>query len=177
MIDIETPRLTLRLVPLAGLVATVGKDMPACRRMIGTQLTEDWFEDSWVADLRLKQWKADPGYAPWSIRAICLRSSGTVIGHMNAHAVPELHTQDGESGSLVEIGYTIFAPWRRQGYAYEMVCGYAQFASTRGLRWLRLSIAPGNEASLALARKLGVRMIGSQIDEIDGPEDIYLLDL
>jgi RimJ/RimL family protein N-acetyltransferase len=58
-----------------------------------------------------------------------------------------------------------------------MVRGYSQFASARGLRWLRLSIAPGNEASLALARKLGVRMIGSQIDEIDGPEDIYLLDL
>ena len=83
----------------------------------------------------------------------------------------------GESGSLVEIGYTIFPPWRRKGYAYEMVRGYGQFASARGLRWLRLSIAPGNEASLALARKLGVRMIGSQIDEIDGPEDIYLLDL
>jgi RimJ/RimL family protein N-acetyltransferase len=177
VIDIETERLVLRLVPLAGLVATVGKDMPACRRLIGTQLTDDWFEDSWVADLRLKQWKADPQYAPWSIRAICLRSSGMVIGHMNAHASPELHTQDGETGSLVEIGYTIFTPWRRQGYAHEMVRGFGKFASNSGLRWLRLSISPGNEASLALARKLCARMIGSQIDEIDGPEDIYLLDL
>jgi RimJ/RimL family protein N-acetyltransferase len=177
VIDIETGRLTLRLVPLAGLVATAGKDLPACRRLIGTQLTDEWFEDSWVAGLRLKQWKADPGYAPWSIRAICLRSSGTVIGHMNAHASPELYKQDGDSGSLVEIGYTIFAPWRRQGYAHEMVRGYGQFASNRGLRWLRLSISPGNLASLALARKLGARMIDSQIDEIDGPEDIYLIDL
>ena len=39
-----------------------------------------------------------------------------------------------------------------------------------------LSIAPDNQASLGLARKLGARRIGEHVDEIDGPEDIFLFD-
>ncbi len=176
MIDIETPRLLLRLVPLAGLAATAAKDADACRRLIGRSLPDDWFEDAWVSDLRLKQWKQDPDYAPWSIRAIVLRETGEIVGNINCHDKPEVLEHDGRSGSVVEMGYAIFLPHRRKGYAREAVQGLSDFARRYGVTWIRLSISPENEASLALARSLGAVKIGTQIDEIDGPEDIFLFE-
>lgn len=177
MIDIETARILLRLVPLAGLAATAAGDRDACRRLIGRKLPEEWFEDSWVYDMRLKQWKEDADYAPWSIRAIALKDTGAIIGSINCHDKPEDFEHDGRSGSVVEMGYTIFPAYRRKGHAYEAIIGLTAFAARCGVSWIRLSISPENTASLALARKLGAVRIGSQIDEIDGPEDIYLFEV
>jgi len=173
VIDIETERLILRLVPLAGLAATAAKDADAARRIIGN-VPDDWFADHWVAEMRLKQWKEDPRYAPWSIRAIALRHTGQIVGYMNCHHQPMPFVHNGQTSLAVEMGYDIFAPFRRRGFAYEAVRGFGNWAATQGVEHLVLSIAPGNEPSLALARKLGAFQIGSQIDEIDGPEDIYL---
>ena len=78
---------------------------------------------------------------------------------------------------MIEAGYTVFKPWRRRGIAAEATLGLANFAREFGVRWIRLSISPENVPSLGLARKMGAYKIGSQIDDIDGPEDIYLLDI
>lgn len=176
MNEIETDRLILRLVPLAGLAATVAEDRPACRRLIAADLPEEWFAEAWVAALRLDQWREDPRYAPWSIRAMILKETGQAVGNINFHGRPEPFSHQGETGTAVEMGYTVFAPWRRRGLAAEAVTALSGFAHGQGARWVRLSISPGNAASLALARRLGARRIGSQVDEIDGPEDVYLLD-
>lgn len=174
MIDIETERLVLRLVPLEGLAATAAKDKEATRQILGP-VPDDWFAEAWVSELRYNQLLADPAYGPWSIRAIMLKSSREIAGNMNCHAQPMLFEYNGERGPAIEIGYTIFEPWRRQGIAHEAVQGLLAWAAPQGVRWVVLSIAPGNGPSLALARKLGARQIGSQIDELDGPEDIYLI--
>lgn len=176
MNDIETPRLVLRLVPLAGLAATAAEDLAACKRLIGRVPPEEWFEDAWVSDMRLKQWKEDPDYAPWSIRAIVLKETGDIIGSINCHDKPAAFEHEGRSGTAVEMGYTIFAEWRRRGFAHEAVLGLADFAARMGATWIRLSISPGNEPSMALARKLGAVKIGTQIDEVDGPEDIFIFE-
>ena len=174
MIDIETKRLILRLVPLAGLAATAAKDRKAARDIIGTSLSEAWFDEAWVSELRLKQLQDDSAYAPWSIRAIALKQSGEIAGNMNCHHRPMPFIYDGETSLAVEIGYTIFAPWRRKGIAYEAITGFTAWAATQGVKRIVLSIAPQNAPSQALARKLGAIKIGHQIDEKDGPEDIFL---
>ena len=173
MIDIETERLILRLVPLAGLAATAAKDMEAARRVIG-DLPDDWFTESWVAELRLNQWKDDPAYAPWSIRAVALKDTGQVVGNMNCHHQPMTFIHDGKASLAVEIGYTIFEPWRRRGLAYEAIRGFTGWAAAQGVGHIVLSISPDNAVSLALAHKLGAFQIGTQIDELDGPEDVFL---
>jgi ribosomal-protein-alanine N-acetyltransferase len=175
--DILTDRLVLRLVPLAGLAATVAHDLDACRRLIGPKLPEDWLAESWVAELRLNQWKENPDYAPWSIRAIARQADGQIVGYMNCHDCPTVFDHEGETGLMIEMGYTVFAPFRRHGYAFEAIGGLADFAGHIGVRWVRLSIAPGNAASLGLAEKLGAVKIGTQFDDRDGPEDVYLFDL
>ena len=50
-----------------------------------------------------------------------------------------------------------------------MACALAE----HNIRRFIASISPANEPSLMLARKLGFLKIGEQIDEEDGPEDIF----
>ncbi|MBC8038741.1 MAG: GNAT family N-acetyltransferase [Rhizobiales bacterium] len=173
MIDIQTERLNLRLVPLTGLAATAAKDRRAARRIIGEKLPEVWFDEAWVSELRLKQWTADPAYGPWSIRAIGFKTTGEIIGNMNCHHVPMPFVLHGETAIAVEMGYTIFEPWRRRGFALEAIRGFTKWAATQGLEAIVLSVSPENTASLGLTAKLGATKIGSKIDEINGPEDIY----
>ncbi len=175
MTGIETSRLILRLVPLTGLAATAAKDRPAARRIIGMELPEAWFDEAWVSELRLKQWTEDPSYGPWSVRAIGLKDTGQIIGNMNCHHAPMPFMIAGEAMLAVEMGYTIFEPWRRRGFVTEAIQGFTKWAMAQGVQALVLSISPDNAASLSLAAKLGGEKIGSQVDEIDGPEDIYLV--
>ena len=177
MIDIETDRLILRLVPLAGLAATAAGDVEASRRIISARLPDDWFNEAWVSALRLGQWKEDPDYGPWSIRAVALKATGDIAGHINCHAKPAFFEHRDETGPFIELGYTIFAPHRRHGIAFEAISGLSAFAAHHGVRWVRLSIAPDNEPSLELARKLGAEKIGTQYDDRDGPEDVYLFEI
>ena len=177
MIHIETDRLILRLVPLAGLASTTAGNIKATQKLVGEKLPEEWFEESWVYKLRYDQWLADPTYAPWSIRAIASKETGEIVGNMNCHHKPMPFVLNGKESLATEIGYTIFESYRRQGIAYEAITAFTAWAKTQGLESVVLSIQPTNMASLALALKLGAIQIGSQIDEKDGPEDIYHFDL
>jgi L-amino acid N-acyltransferase YncA len=42
-----------------------------------------------------------------------------------------------------------------------------------GVKTLRYTVSPENAASIHLVNKFGFTHMGQQIDEIDGPEDIY----
>jgi RimJ/RimL family protein N-acetyltransferase len=173
--DIETGRLILRLLPEAALAATTVQDHARLEALLGLTVPEVWFEDAWVAQMRLDQLRADPAFAPWSIRAIALKETGEVMGSINCHHQPMLFTANGETRMAVEIGYDIFAPWQRQGFGHEAICAFAAWAKgSYGVEGLVLSISPENRPSLALAQKLGATKIGSHIDEKDGPEDIFL---
>ena len=177
MIDIQTERLDLRLVPLTGLAATAAKDRTAAQRVIDGKLPEIWFDEAWVSGLRLKQWTDDPSYGPWSIRAIVFRETEEIVGNMNCHHVPMPFVLHGLIVMAVEMGYTIFDPWRRRGFALEAIRGFTGWAAKRGLQAIVLSVAPLNTASLGLAAKLGAEKIGSKVDDINGPEDIYFVRL
>jgi RimJ/RimL family protein N-acetyltransferase len=75
-----------------------------------------------------------------------------------------------------EIGYEIFEPYRRRGYAREAVRGLLAWATRRhGVRRFLAAIAPDNEASMQLALGLGFRQVGAQVDESDGVELVFEL--
>jgi RimJ/RimL family protein N-acetyltransferase len=137
--------------------------------MGGFTLPPDWPDAHDARFLRLRQGQLarDPSLDAWLVRGMVLRSDAgrRMIGHVGYHGPP----LDG----FVEIGYTVFADMRRQGYATEAVQGLIDHAAEKGVPRIRLSIAPGNEASLALARKLGFERVGEQIDEEDGLEYVF----
>lgn len=173
MSDIETGRLVLRLLSAEALAATVARDHALLEALLGLAVPEEWFEESWVAELRLEQVRADPAYLPWSIRAIALRATGEIVGAINCHNRPMEFVALGEKSIAVELGYSIYGPWQRRGIAIETIRALTAWAGGLGVQGMVLSISPENEASLALARKLGAIKIGSHIDEKDGPEDVY----
>lgn len=175
--DIETQRLILRLLPVAALEATVLADRDTVSRLVGCAFSEDWSEVADLAKMRLEQLAAEDAYLPWSIRAMILRNTNEAVGYANFHARPEAHLQFPEANNMAEIGYTIFAPHRRQGFARETLAALLRFARSNGADQAVVSIAPDNEPSLRLAASFGFTKIGSQMDEIDGPEDVFLLKL
>lgn len=172
---LETERLTLPLVPLTGLAATAAKKVDIAKKILGNKLPPEWFEQAWVFGLRRDQWLASAAYAPWSIRAIALKASGQIIGTMNCHRAPAAFRYGDKTFAAVEMGYSIFPQWQRQGYAFEAITGFLAWARTQGLEAVLLSIAPDNLPSRRLAERLGARQIDSIIDPQDGPEDIFLL--
>lgn len=175
MTDIETDRLILRLVPLQGLVATIAHDGLALERLLGVAVPAEWFEQDWLAQMRLEQWRDDESYGPWSIRAIIEKRTNTLVGCMNCHHQPMDFVHADTTRQAVELGYDIYHNWQRRGFGFEAVSGFFNWAKALGVPWFVLSVSPQNAASNALARKLGAKQIGSQIDEKDGPEDVFLV--
>ena len=174
---IVTERLTLRLLPVEALRETTKGNLDALATLVGCRFSEYWLDVAWLAEMRLEQLETDPGYLPWSIRAVILRETNDAVGYANFHAKPAPHAVFREAPNMAEIGYTVFEPYRRRGIARETLSALLNFAGSNGADQAVLSIDPNNEASLALAKSFGFVKIGSQIDEIDGPEDVYLLPL
>ena len=78
------------------------------------------------------------------------RLEGVVIGHFQASV-----RDDG----VASLAYTVARPWQRRGLATEALRGVIDWL--RGLRVtaLEASIDPRNRASLALAERLGLRVV------------------
>jgi [ribosomal protein S5]-alanine N-acetyltransferase len=62
---------------------------------------------------------ADPHYLPWSARAILLKETGEMVGHLRFHTRPDPEYLHPYARGAVELGYVIFSAHRRRGYALE----------------------------------------------------------
>lgn len=173
--DIPTERLVLRLLSPEALAATEAEHIDEAARLLDLALPPEWHDVAALARRRLKQLPDCPLYLPWSVRAIALRGTQQAVGYVNFHDLPQWHEM-AQKDACAEFGYTIFEPYRRQGFAEETVRALMAWARRRGARHFIFSIAPGNAPSQGLAAKLGARRIGLQIDEEDGPEDVLLLE-
>lgn len=118
------------------------------------------------------RWRAplvreNPASNKWFIRWIVLRSTAEVIGSTSFHGVPD------EAGML-EIGLGLHEQFQGQGFGYEALLGMWTWAAEQpGVKKFRYTVSPDNTRSVALVEKFGFAHVGQQIDEIDGPEDIY----
>jgi len=122
--------------------------------------------------LRLRQMREDERFRTWCPHAIVL--GGQMIGHAGYHGPPGINsTHDPEA---VEFGYRIFPPYRGRGYATQAAMMLMDQARDRaGIQRFVLSVAPQNEPSLAIVRKLGFVRTGEQMDEEDGLELVFEL--
>jgi RimJ/RimL family protein N-acetyltransferase len=134
-------------------------------------IPHDWPDDHdrRFLNFRLRQLAEDPSRAPWVVRAVVLRDEKrSMIGHVGFHGPPGVNAR--KEAQAVEIGYTIFPDYRRQGYATEAVRGLLGWAKEQGVHHYIASIGPDNEPSLALVRRLGFREVGRHWDDEDGEE-------
>jgi RimJ/RimL family protein N-acetyltransferase len=174
--SIETPRLVLRTLPPAALASLALGDRVQASRLAECDLSDFPDEERPIAARRLKDVAADPGYLPWSLRAIALKPSLAFAGHFNFHTRPGADYLKDLAPGAVELGYFVMPGWRRRGLAEEAARAMMDWARrAHGVRRFVVSIGPTNAASVAMARKLGFARIGSHVDEEDGYEDILAL--
>ena len=118
---------------------------------------------------RVPQVQADPLVNRWFVRWMVERSTGVIVGSLSFHAPPD-------DEGMVEIGLEVHGDFRRQGYGREALLGmWLWVVKQPGVKKLRYTVAPDNTASVALVQQFGFTNVGQQIDEEDGPEDIYEL--
>ena len=132
---------------------------------------------------RLAQLRAMPELLPWLMYAIVRRSDGQMVGHIGFHGAPGLHSLGdlGDLGDLahdaLEIGYSVFPPFRRNGYALAATKALIQWANTdRGITFFVASINHENTASQGVATKAGFKFY--RFDSTDPDcEDLYTMRL
>ena len=127
-----------------------------------------WFlEQDWLWRLRLKVAVRDRGALAWTARAALDTTTGVVVGHVGFHGPPD------ERG-LVEVAYAVDPAWRRRGYASAMLgCALDWAAAAPDVTVVRASVSPRNTASLATLRPFEFRLVGEQVDEVDGLELLF----
>lgn len=116
---------------------------------------------------RVPQVKSDQEVNKWFLRWIVLKESMEVIGSTSFHGAPDVQ-------GMMEIGLAIESQYQSQGYAKEVLLGMWGWAITFSeVKVLRYTVDPANLPSIAVINYFGFKYIGQQLDEIDGPEDIY----
>lgn len=174
--EIETPRLRLRYMSEDFLLACHDDEAELAENLIGFKVDAEWLREKNLMALRLGDLHSDVEYAPWSLRAIGDARTGTMVGHIGFYSRPNPaylrpYVQDG-----VELGYAVYSPYRRQGFAVEAITGLVGWAATEhGIENFVMATEPENTAAIALAAKLGFEKAAEHVDPEDGLEYIFVL--
>jgi RimJ/RimL family protein N-acetyltransferase len=163
---ISTERMELLSMSPAFLRAALEGDAATAGALLGVEPHPELVPlGRHAMTLRVAQMSADPTEQEWLLRAFVRREARPeMVGFGGFHGRPD------ERGAA-ELGYTVFAEHRRQGYAREAVDGLMNWATrAHGVRLFICSIRPDNAASLGLAAGFGFVQTGTQWDEIDGLE-------
>lgn len=169
---IASERLELPLLSLEQLDWLAAGDVRGVAAELTASISEEWLAAaSRLAAYRAHQIRERPSDAPWLLRPILLAETREAIGYLNFHGGPD-------AGGMVEVGYTLLPAARGRGYALEAVRAAFDWARrVHGIRRFRASVAPDNERSLNLIRKLGFVRTGEQWDPEDGLEHVYELEV
>lgn len=166
---ISTERLELHHIPAAGLISLLDEksDLQAIAGRTFSNPLKVLVDNEGPLPWRVPQVKADPSTNRWFIRFIVLKEIDQVIGSVSFHGVPD------ENG-MMEIGLGIEEPFRKNGYAREALRGMWNWVCDEpGVKVLRYTVSPSNAPSIAIIEYFEFTYIGVQIDEEDGPENIY----
>ena len=175
---IISERLDLISMTPAFLSASLASERIIAEQFIGVSIAPEWFAEQWLMKLRLDDVNRNPAYQPWSLRAVVLRERHLIIGHIGFHSLPDPDYLAPIAPGGVEFGYTIYPEFRKNGYALEASQAMIHWAhQTQCVTRFVLSISPNNVPSQRIAERLGFKIVGSQMDDKDGPENIYCLQL
>jgi len=167
---IKTKRLDLHLIPPLELFM-LHEDPNNAELLSNRDFTNPYneltHEHSGPLRWRVPQVKADPGTNVWFIRWIVLRETKEVVGSISFHAPPD-------AVGMIEIGFGICEACRNQGFGKEALLGmWTWVIDQPDVETLRYTVSATNAPSMAIINSLGFKHVGQQIDEVDGPEEIF----
>jgi RimJ/RimL family protein N-acetyltransferase len=118
---------------------------------------------------RINQVRIDPEAAKYLLRVAVLRDSMEIIGSAGFHNLPD-------DNGMIEIGFGIDPIFQNKGYGKQLLHGMWKWVVKEpGVKILRYSVSQSNLISKQIIQKLKFKLVGEQVDEIDGVEDIYEL--
>ena len=120
------------------------------------KLPDDWPDahDRGFLNFRLRQMRERPEIQKWFVYALVLpEGERPMIGHAGFHGPPGVNAV--KAPDAVEVGYSVFDPYRRRGYATEVVRSLIGAVNQKGLTLVptRLYFKNGRaKLEVALAR-------------------------
>ena len=166
---IETERLSLYLIEAVDLI-TLFEDPENLSIYAGKPITNPHrvlIDDSGPLPWRVPQVKEDPSVNIWFVRWIVLKATNEIIGSVSFHGAPD-------HAGMIEIGIGIEPNFQNQGYAREALMGmWSWVIDQPGVQTLRYTVSATNKPSMRIIEKFGFMHVGQQMDEIDGPEEIF----
>jgi RimJ/RimL family protein N-acetyltransferase len=172
MASIRSARLELVSISPEFIDALLAERRGQAESEATLKLPDSWPDahDRGFLNFRLRQMRERPEVQEWFVYAVVLPDGERpMIGHAGFHGPPGVNAV--KAPDAVEVGYSVFEPYRRRGYATEVVRALIDWASSEhGIRHFVASISPENEPSLALVSRLGFEQTGRHWDEEDGEE-------
>ncbi len=163
------PRVEVLHLPGPVFTALADGDLAAADAASPVPLPAAFADPAWAPLWRMRaaQVAADPAAAAWVTGALWDPERRLAVGRAGFHGPPD------ERG-MVEVGYAVLPEHRRRGYARAALAVLLDRARREpAVRVVRLSIAPDNTASQAVARPFGLVAVGEQVDDVDGLEVVY----
>ena len=118
---------------------------------------------------RLPRVRQNPEYAKYLLRVAVLKDNPIIIASVGFHNAPD---DDG----MIEIGFGVDKKYQGMGFGQELLHGmWSWVINDPQVKTLRYTVSPDNLISQHIIKKFGFEFKGQQIDEEDGPEDIYEL--
>ena len=167
--DVSSDRLDLVPMSLELMEALQRGDRESAEQLAGYRIPAEWPEGMLsVLRFRIAIALAQPETVPLLLRAMVLRADPkVVVGRIGFHG-------PADDTGMLEIGYEVFPPYRRRGYAREAVVAMFRWAQRDpAVLRFRATVSPENEPSRNLIAGLGFTEVGTQWDEEDGEETIF----
>jgi RimJ/RimL family protein N-acetyltransferase len=167
--DVSSARLDLLPLSLEVMEALLRGDRSQAQQMVGYRFPASFpTGDESTLRFRVAIARTQPEALPLLFRAMVLRADPEVmVGRIGFHG-----PVDGDG--MLEIGYSVFPEYRRQGYAREAAVAMFQWGQADPrVKKFRASVSPTNEPSRNLVTSLGFVEVGSLWDDEDGLELLY----
>ena len=110
---------------------------------------------------------ANPELAKYLLRVAVLKSEQIIIASAGFHDGPDIN-------GMIEIGFGVDKAYQGKGYGKELLHGmWGWVVNNPDVKTLRYTVSPDNLISQHIIKKLRFNLVGEQIDEEDGLEEIY----
>ncbi|MFC6017379.1 GNAT family N-acetyltransferase [Plantactinospora solaniradicis] len=124
-----------------------------------------------AAEETVRRWhdrNARFGAATYGIWAVQRREDGLVVGTVMLKPMPGV--DESRLTDDIEVGWHLHPDSWGHGYATEAARGAVERGFAAGVAEIYAVVAPGNEASMSVARRLGMASIGRRADWYGGEE-------
>jgi RimJ/RimL family protein N-acetyltransferase len=166
---IQTNRLELHLISVPELLA-LAADPTDPKVIAGKPFVNPYKvleQEPSPVRYRAPQVEINPAVNKWFIRWIVEKSTREIVGSISFHGPPD-------DEGMLEVGLGICTEKQNLGYAKEALFALWSWAlSQSGVHKFRYTVSADNYASVAVINFFEFLHVGQQIDEEDGPEEIY----